>query len=88
MIYTIFHELRHIWQRKYYGDLYLSGIDKGDNYEYSPSEVDADSFAAAALTYLTNYEMYDNNFGFVAYRTSDGGLRDTKYKEIEKMYFA
>lgn len=88
LIYIIFHELRHIWQQKYHEDLYFSNINMGVNYEYSLSKADADSFAAAALKHLTNYEMYENDFGFVAYRTSDGGLRNTKYKEIEKMYFA
>lgn len=45
--YVLIHELRHVWQRKYYYSKYYGHNAVGLEYLHDPSEIDADAFAIA-----------------------------------------
>lgn len=90
MLYTIAHELRHEWQKKYHYDLYYGkqnavGIETIND----PSEIDADAFAMAYMRQKTSYaisEFFDDNTR--CFFEFDGKQRYDRVKLIENGYFS
>lgn len=48
-LFTIAHELRHVWQKKYHTDEYYEKNAVGMEIIHDPSEIDADAFALAYI---------------------------------------
>lgn len=85
-LYSVAHELRHVWQRKYHSDIYYNFNAIGMEVIDDIAEIDADAFALAfVFSDRTSYTKADmpNTFDDICLQaTIDGGKRWTRAHEI------
>ena len=85
-LYSVAHELRHVWQRKYHPDTYYNFNAIGMEIINDIAEIDADAFALAFLfsdrTSYTKADMPNTLEDVCLQATIDGGKRWTRAYEI------
>lgn len=90
VVFTIAHELRHVWQRQKFYNIYFSENNATGNETINDlSEVNADAYAYAYLKYVQGISdekiMQDENVK--NFFTMDGGLRFDEVKKFRNYCF-
>lgn len=91
--YLLIHELRHIWQHKYYFDLYYAYNARGFEVLDDISEIDADAFALLFLfsSLVTEFDLQPKNLSATfcsvfAQAKLDKNARINQAKKLSKEY--
>ena len=89
-LYSVAHELRHVWQKKYHPDIYYKHNAIGMEVINDIAEIDADAFAIAFIfSDRTSYTEADmpNALGDVCLQAkADGGKRWKRAYEIAEEF--
>ncbi|OON84764.1 hypothetical protein BXO88_15710 [Oribacterium sp. C9] len=90
LVFTMAHELRHVWQRKYEKGKYYSYNATGMDVINDPSEIDADAFAMAYFfsdkTPFTGNDLPNTLENIFFQSIADGGKRFRRMKELAEEY--
>lgn len=90
LLYTVIHELRHVWQREYFREIFYNHNAIGMECLYDDAEVDADAFALAFIFSectpftVTNFPVSIKEIRLQA--ALDGGRRWAMAKHIAEEY--
>ena len=88
LIFTMLHEIRHVWQRTFHaGEYYDTKNAIGAiSHILDPSEVDADAFALWYFFVVLNFENEDLPMDVMYMYSIDEGLRKQRMNAIAEEY--
>lgn len=89
-LFTLTHELRHVWQKMYHEDFYYTHNAVGLENINDKSEIDADAFAITYVfsdkTPFTVVDLPNQADEIMRQATADGGKRFVRAKELAVEY--